>query len=265
MLADERARGARMVEVDVREQQVPDLLQLESARGKSGLECVDRRRGAAVEEPEPVVGLDDVDADDAVDAQVHEVDRLEGHEGCPSRAPLRSSRCRPCRSPAGRASRCRAPAARARAARRRGNRTTASPRARSGAGSGSARHAPAFGVAPLIRAVIAFLVCRVSLDVSHDPPAVGRERMQPPQHALRLRLAREQAEVVHEEDDRVERAQRVVEVFERQHLRFPHAAAAGDADASGETSIATTSRPRCCSSSATRPAPTPTSRTRPRT
>ena len=54
--------------------------QREPAGGEPGLERADRRGRPAVEQREPVVGVDDVDADDALDALVHEVDRLQAHE-----------------------------------------------------------------------------------------------------------------------------------------------------------------------------------------
>ena len=77
--------GAGVVEVDVREQQVPDVLEGQPALGEAGLQRADRRRRPAVEQREAVVGLDDVDADDAVEAEVHEVDRLEAHASSFSR------------------------------------------------------------------------------------------------------------------------------------------------------------------------------------
>jgi hypothetical protein len=75
VLADEYAGRAGMVEVDVREEQVPEVAQLEPALGETGLEGVDRRRGPAVVQCEPVVGVDEVRADDALVAEVPEVDR----------------------------------------------------------------------------------------------------------------------------------------------------------------------------------------------
>ena len=77
MLADEGAGGAGVVEVDVREEKMADVRQLEPALGETGLQRVDARRRAAVVDRRPVVGLDQVRADDALGLVV-EVDRL-GH------------------------------------------------------------------------------------------------------------------------------------------------------------------------------------------
>ena len=70
MLADERARRARVVEMDVAEQEVADVGQREAAGGEPGLQRVDRRGRAAVEERRPVVGLEEVARDDAVAAML---------------------------------------------------------------------------------------------------------------------------------------------------------------------------------------------------
>jgi hypothetical protein len=64
VLPHERARGARMVEVDVREQQVTQVLQLEPALGEPRLQLRDTARRPAVVQREPVVGLEQVGADD---------------------------------------------------------------------------------------------------------------------------------------------------------------------------------------------------------
>ena len=79
MAADERARGAGVVEVDVREQQMADVRELEPLRREAGVERADRRRRAAVEQPRPVFRLDDVHADDALEALVQQVDRCQSH------------------------------------------------------------------------------------------------------------------------------------------------------------------------------------------
>ena len=83
MLAHERARGARVVEVDVREQQVADVGQRETVRGQPVLQPRDADRRPAVEERRTVVRLEDVDADDLLGRLVVEVDRLELHDGSP--------------------------------------------------------------------------------------------------------------------------------------------------------------------------------------
>src|SRR5439155_26218864 len=57
---DERSRRAGVVEVDVRQEQVPDVLQREAARGEPRLERLEARARAAVEEREAVVGVDEV-------------------------------------------------------------------------------------------------------------------------------------------------------------------------------------------------------------
>ncbi len=52
-----------MVEMDVREQQVPNVAKPEPVRGKAVFERGYRRGRAAIEERRPVVGVDEVDAD----------------------------------------------------------------------------------------------------------------------------------------------------------------------------------------------------------
>ena len=59
----ERAGSSRVVEVDVREQQMTHVGELEPFLGKARLQRGQRRRRAAVEECEAVVGLDEVHAD----------------------------------------------------------------------------------------------------------------------------------------------------------------------------------------------------------
>jgi pimeloyl-ACP methyl ester carboxylesterase len=63
MAADERPRGAGVVEVDVREQQVADVLDAQAVLRKPRFERGEGRRRPAVEQGEAVVGVDDVDAD----------------------------------------------------------------------------------------------------------------------------------------------------------------------------------------------------------
>ena len=60
VLAHEHAGRARVVEVDVREEQVPEVAQLETALGQARLQLVDAGGGPAVEQRGPVVGLDEV-------------------------------------------------------------------------------------------------------------------------------------------------------------------------------------------------------------
>ena len=55
MLADERARRAGVVEMDVREEQMPDVGELEPTLGEPGLQVLDAGRRAAVEERGAVV------------------------------------------------------------------------------------------------------------------------------------------------------------------------------------------------------------------
>ena len=74
MLPDEGARGAGMVEVDVAEQQVADVGERVSAGGESLLERGDVGRRPTVEKREAVVRLEQIAADDALGAEVVEVD-----------------------------------------------------------------------------------------------------------------------------------------------------------------------------------------------
>jgi hypothetical protein len=76
VLAHEHAGGAGMIEVDVAEEQVPDVLQGEPEPVQSFLEPRNTGGRAAVEERRPVVGVDEVAADDALDAAVVEVDQF---------------------------------------------------------------------------------------------------------------------------------------------------------------------------------------------
>ena len=60
VLAHEHARGAGVVEVDVREQQVADVGELEAALGEPCLQLGHAGRGAAVQSARPVLGLEQV-------------------------------------------------------------------------------------------------------------------------------------------------------------------------------------------------------------
>ncbi len=69
-----------MVEVDVRQEEVPDVSQLQAALREAGAECRECRGRSAVEECKTVVRLDDIAADAVRDALVVKVDRAEvGH------------------------------------------------------------------------------------------------------------------------------------------------------------------------------------------
>ena len=76
VLADEGSRGARVVEVDVGQEEVAEVGQGEAVRGEPLLQPADTDRRPAVEERRPVVRLQDVDADDLLGRLVVEVDRL---------------------------------------------------------------------------------------------------------------------------------------------------------------------------------------------
>ena len=76
MLANQRARGAGVVEMDVREQQVAHVVQHEAALGQLRLQRRDAGRRPAVLEREPVVGLEQVDADDALGTFVVQIKRI---------------------------------------------------------------------------------------------------------------------------------------------------------------------------------------------
>ena len=52
-----------MIEVDVREEQVPDIRDRDAVGREPGVERLERRGRSAVEERKAVVGVDEVDAD----------------------------------------------------------------------------------------------------------------------------------------------------------------------------------------------------------
>jgi hypothetical protein len=79
MLANERSRRPRVVEMDVREQQVPQVAELDAAPAERLVECGEAARGPAVEERQAVVRLDEVRSDAALVAAVQEVERLVAH------------------------------------------------------------------------------------------------------------------------------------------------------------------------------------------
>src|SRR5215213_3051445 len=80
VLAHEHARRARMVEVDVREQQVPQIAQLEPALREPRVQLGGARRRPTVLQREAVVGLEQVRADHALTPEVAQVEGLgSGH------------------------------------------------------------------------------------------------------------------------------------------------------------------------------------------
>ena len=79
MLADERSRRAGVVEVDVREEQVLHVAELDAARRERVVQRRKAARRPAVEEGEPVLGLDEVGADPALVAAVEQVEWLVAH------------------------------------------------------------------------------------------------------------------------------------------------------------------------------------------
>jgi hypothetical protein len=72
--AHEDAGGAGVIEVDVAEEEVAEVFELQAALLQPPLERRDATRRPAVEERQPVVGLDEVAADDSLVAAVMEVD-----------------------------------------------------------------------------------------------------------------------------------------------------------------------------------------------
>ena len=89
VLADQRAGGAGVVEVDVREQQVADVGELEPAVGERLLQRREAGGRPAVVQGEPVRGLEQVAAHDAFGLVV-EVDEVGGgHVLILAKGPLR--------------------------------------------------------------------------------------------------------------------------------------------------------------------------------
>jgi hypothetical protein len=74
VLAHEDARGAGVVEMDVAEEQMAQVCELEAVLPEPSFERRDAARGPAVEEREPVVGLDEIAPDDPLGATMVEVD-----------------------------------------------------------------------------------------------------------------------------------------------------------------------------------------------
>ena len=76
LLADEHACGPGVVEMDVGEQQVRHVLQREPVLGQPCLQLGHAGCGPAVLEGEPVSGLEQVRADDALAPEVPQVEEL---------------------------------------------------------------------------------------------------------------------------------------------------------------------------------------------
>ncbi len=79
VLTHERAGRARVVEMDVREEQVLQVADLRAAGAERVAERREAARRAAVEERQPVVRLDEVRGDSAGVPAVQEVERLVRH------------------------------------------------------------------------------------------------------------------------------------------------------------------------------------------
>src|SRR5919201_5002625 len=79
VLAHEHAGRARVVEVDVREQQVAQVGELEAALPQAFFQPRHAGGGAAVEERRPIRRLEQVAPDHPLDAAMHEVERLGLH------------------------------------------------------------------------------------------------------------------------------------------------------------------------------------------
>ena len=91
MLAHEHACGSRVIEVNVREQEVTNVGQVEASLGEPRLEERDARARATVEEGRPVRSLEQVCADDVLVLEM-DVDRVGRHAAsAASRSSMRSS------------------------------------------------------------------------------------------------------------------------------------------------------------------------------
>jgi hypothetical protein len=80
---DEYACCARVIEMDVRQQQVTNVGQREASLGEPRLEALDRGGRAAVEQCRAVLRLDDVRADRPGTAEVEEIDGVRRHRRGP--------------------------------------------------------------------------------------------------------------------------------------------------------------------------------------
>jgi hypothetical protein len=96
-----------------------------------------------------------------------------------------------------------------------------------------AAHAAASTVTPVIRQVRRVVGLINVPRLGDDAPPVARQPVEAPQEPLRLRRAREEAEVVPEHDDRVEDAERLVDVVDRAQAHVAHSAPAADLHGSG--------------------------------
>ena len=76
MLAHEHPGRTGVVEVDVAEQEVADVGESQPLLREPGLQGLDRRGGAAVEEREAVVGVEEIRADRPLVALMQEVEQL---------------------------------------------------------------------------------------------------------------------------------------------------------------------------------------------
>jgi hypothetical protein len=74
MLSDQCAGGACVIEVDVAEEEMPDVGERDAVVGQPLLQRRNGCRRTAVEERETVSSLEQVAADDALGAEVVEVD-----------------------------------------------------------------------------------------------------------------------------------------------------------------------------------------------
>jgi hypothetical protein len=68
-----------VIEMNMREQQVPEVADLEPALVKTGAKGVHRARRAAIEQREAVVGVDEVRGKSALATEVLEVDGASWH------------------------------------------------------------------------------------------------------------------------------------------------------------------------------------------
>jgi hypothetical protein len=79
VLAHENPGCAGMVEMDVGQQEVAKVLELEPPLAQGGVQALEAGRWSAVEERRPVLGLDEVRADDALRALMVEIERIRAH------------------------------------------------------------------------------------------------------------------------------------------------------------------------------------------
>ena len=70
VLPHEHPRGARVIEVDVRQKEMAQIGRGDAVLPETGPEGVDRRRRAAVEQRRPVGGVEQVGADDTLGTEM---------------------------------------------------------------------------------------------------------------------------------------------------------------------------------------------------